>query len=83
MPLKKLTFPCSFQGGTSQNVDFFVGYPTPDSHPIAFQMKWVGDKGGQVPSNITSALERLKVISIKHNIPFAELCEYVIANLNK
>lgn len=83
MALKKLTFPCSFQGGVTQNVDFFVGYPSADSHPIAFQSKWVGDKGGQVPPNISTALERLKAIALKHNIPFSDLCEYVIANLNK
>lgn len=81
--LKKLTFPCNFQGGLTQSVDFFVGNPTPDSHPIGFQMKWVGDKGGQVPSNISSALQKLKAIAIKHNIPFGDLCEYVILNINK
>lgn len=80
---KILTFPCQFQGGLQQIINFYVGLPTPDSHPIGFQMKWLGGKGGNVPSDISNALERIKKIAISHNIPFVELCDYVIANLNK
>lgn len=79
---KKLTFPCAFQGVSTQNVDFYIGNPKVDSHPIGFQMKWVGEKGGNVPPNVASALERIKAIAIKHNIPYADLCEYIIMNMN-
>jgi hypothetical protein len=80
---KKLTFLCEFQGGGSQNVDFYIGAPSKDAHPIAFQMKWVSGKGGNVPSKISDALQRIKMLSIKHNIPYADLCEYIIASLQK
>ena len=83
MPFKMMTFPCSFQNGGKQPVNFYIGHPAADSHPIGFQMKWLGAKGGQVPENINSALTRLKAIAVKHNIPFVDLCEYVIANLQK
>ena len=83
MAFKMLTFPCSFQGGAKQNVNFYIGYPSPEYHPIAFQMKWLGAKGGQVPPTVSSALEKLKSIAVSYNIPFVDLCEYVIANMNK
>lgn len=83
MVLKTLTFPCTFQNGAKQSVNFYIGYPSPDSHPIAFQIKWLSAKGGQVPESVSSALERLKSIAVTYNIPFVDLCEYVIANINK
>ena len=83
MPFKMMTFPCSFQNGGKQPVNFYIGHPAADSHPIGFQMKWLGAKGGQVPENVNSALTRLKAIAVKHNIPFVDLCEYVIANMQK
>lgn len=77
---KMLTFPCDFNG-QKQSVNFYIGMPSPDSHPIGFQMKWLGAKGGNVPPNIVDALQRLSKISREKNIPFVQLCEYVIANL--
>lgn len=77
---KMLTFPCDFNG-QKQSVNFYIGMPSPDSHPIGFQMKWLGAKGGNVPPNIVDALQRLAKISHEKNIPFLQLCEYVIANL--
>ena len=78
---KMLTFPCEFQGGSKQSVHFYIGRPSPDAHPIGFQMKWLGAKGGNVPPTIVDALQRLAKISKEKNIPFIDLCEYVIANL--
>ncbi len=77
-----MTFPCSFQGGETQNINFYIGYPSPAAHPIGFQSKWLSAKGGSVPPNISSALERLKELSISYNIPFVDLCEYVIAKMS-
>ena len=78
---KMLTFPCTFSGGAKQPINFYIGNPLAASHPIAFQMKWLGGKGGNVPPHISDALQRLSQISKEKNIPFIDLCEYVIANL--
>jgi hypothetical protein len=78
---KMLTFPCTFSGGAKQSINFYIGTPLAASHPIAFQMKWLGSKGGNVPPHISDALQRLARISKEKNIPFIDLCEYVIANL--
>lgn len=78
---KMLTFPCNFQGGAKQNVNFYIGTPSPESHPIGFQMKWLASKGGKVPPSTSESLQRLAKISKEKNIPFVDLCEYVIANL--
>ncbi len=79
---KMLTFPCSFQGGGSQSVNFYVGFPAQDSHPLAFQSKWLGEKGGQIPPQIHSSIGRIKDIAKKHNITFITLCEYVLAHVH-
>ena len=47
-----------------------------------FQMKWLGAKGGSVPEEISAALKRIQALAIKHNLPFSQLCEYIIANMN-
>ena len=78
---KMLTFPCDFQGGGKQSIHFYIGKPSAEAHPIGFQMKWLGGKGGNVPPTISDALQRLAKISKEKNIPFIDLCDYVIANL--
>lgn len=52
-----------------------------EAHPIAFQIKWLGAKGGNIPPEIMDALKKIHALSIKHNIPFPELCDYIIANV--
>jgi len=78
---KMLTFPCNFQGGAMQEINFYVGFPALDSHPLAFQAKWLGEKGGQIPPAVHSAIGRIKEIAKKHNITFISLCEYVLASM--
>jgi len=79
--VKKFTANCDF-GGRSIPVTLFVGDPSPDSHPLAFQNKWLGaTKGGSVPNDIMESFAKLKEISIKNKVSFEELCGYVIEEL--
>lgn len=78
MTVKKLSLPCNF-GGASQNVDFFVGEPKLEHHPIQNQSKWLSsEKGGSVSPEVMDSLSRIKKISQENNVPFAEICAYAI-----
>ena len=77
--VKKLTIPCVFGGGQSSNVDFYVGNPMADKHPIGFQSKWLADnKGGQVPADIMDSIAKIKDLADRNNASFEELCLYAI-----
>lgn len=80
--VKKFTTNCDF-GGKTAPVTLYVGDPSPDSHPLAFQNKWLGaTKGGSVPNDIMESFAKLKTISEKNRVSFEELCGYVIEELN-
>jgi len=76
--MKKLTIPCQF-GNQRQPVDFYIGQPKPDNHPIQNQSHWLSsDRGGVVPAEIMESLQRLHDLSRKNHVPFEELCSYAI-----
>jgi hypothetical protein len=76
----RLSIPCSF-GQNVSNVDFFVGNPREDLHPINFQSKWLGEaRGGSVPASVMNSIKKIKEIADKEHISFENLCLYT-ANL--
>lgn len=76
--IKKLTIPCIF-GNQKQPVDFYVGRPKPENHPIQNQSHWLSsERGGTVPSEIMDSLQRLHDLSKKNHVPFVDLCAYAI-----
>ncbi|MBL6785025.1 MAG: DUF2610 domain-containing protein [Rickettsiales bacterium] len=78
MVMKKLAIPCSF-GAQSHSVDFYVGQPKIDKHPIQNQSSWLSsNRGGSVPGNVMDSLEKLHDLSKKNRVNFAELCEYAV-----
>ena len=80
--MKKLTIPCNF-GNQRSPVDFYVGSPKADNHPIQNQSHWLSsDRGGVVPSEIMDSLQRLHDLSKKNKVPFEELCMYAIESAN-
>jgi hypothetical protein len=79
--VKKFIANCDF-GGQVAPVDFYVGNPAVGSHPLAFQSKWLSStKRGVIPHEIMDSFAKLVEISEKNRIPFEDLCEYVIAEL--
>lgn len=75
---KKLSLPCNF-GGKQQNVDFYVGEPKLELHPIQNQSKWLSsEKGGSVLPEVMDSLLRIKKIAQENNVPFSEICAYAI-----
>jgi len=80
--MKKLTIPCQF-GNQRQPVDFYVGQPKSDNHPIQNQSHWLSsERGGVVPGEIMDSLQRLHDLSKKNHVPFEELCSYAIESAN-
>jgi hypothetical protein len=76
--MKKLSIPCSF-GPQNHSVDFYVGQPRQDKHPIQSQSNWLSSaRGGSVPGNVMQSLEKLHELSVKNRVNFADLCEYAV-----
>ena len=76
--VKKFSIPCSF-GGQVQPVDFYIGNPNAENHPINFQAKWLSsERGGEVPQPMMDSIQKVKIIADENNIPFEELCAYAI-----
>lgn len=81
--VKKFTVNCNFKNGSEHPVTFFIGDSAVDSHPIAFQSKWLSEtKGGMVPKDIIDSFAELKKIADENHVEFEELCEYVIDKIN-
>jgi hypothetical protein len=76
--VKEFSIPCDF-GGAKQDILFYIGAPNPDKHPIHFQSSWLQQvKGGSVPADIMSSIQKLYELAQKHNVSFEELCYYAI-----
>lgn len=80
--VKKFTYICDFSGKKSP-VTFYIGDAAKGNHPIGFQSKWLDkEKGGVVPKNLMESLLKLKEISDTQKVPFEDLCQYVIDEIN-
>jgi hypothetical protein len=76
--VKKFVLPCNF-GGQTTNVDFFIGNPHADTHPINFQAKWLGEnQGGSVPQRIMDSIQKIKMIADREKVSFEDLCLYTV-----
>ena len=74
----KFSIPCSFSGQVAP-VDFYIGNPNRENHPINFQAKWLSsERGGQVPQQMMDSIQKVKIIADENNISFEELCTYAI-----
>ncbi|MDR2760538.1 MAG: DUF2610 domain-containing protein [Rickettsiales bacterium] len=74
----RFNIPCSF-GSKVSNVDFFVGTPREDQHPINFQAKWLGEnRGGTVPASVMDSIKKIKEIADKEHVSFEHLCLYTV-----
>ena len=79
--VKKFSYLCDF-AGKKYPVTFYIGDSQKGTHPIGFQSKWLGkEKGGLVPKDLMDSLSRLKEISDNDKIPFEDLCEYVLKEI--
>jgi hypothetical protein len=79
--VKKITVNCNFSGA-SQPVAFYIGDSAVERNPIGFQSRWLSEtKGGLVPEKLMSSLVKIKKISDEHHIPFEDLYEHVIKEI--
>lgn len=82
IPIKKFTASCDF-GGQPHPITFYIGKPNPLSHPLQFQSSWISkSRGGSVPAGIMDSFAKIAKIAEEKHVPFTELCEYVINELN-
>lgn len=76
--VKKFTTNCENSTGGSSSVTLYIGHPFKDSHPLAFQNRWLSNRGISIPENVMESFSKLMEISEKNNLPFSDLVEYVI-----
>jgi len=79
--VKKLTINCNFKTGSAP-MEFYIGDPSDDNHPLHFQSKWLAEKrGGTVPKEIFESFAELQKIAAKNRVSFEELCSFAFEEL--
>jgi len=80
--MKKLNIPCNF-GNSVHKIDFYIGNPKAENHPIQSQNHWLSsERGGTVSSEILDSLKKLHELSKNNDVDFSELCSYAIDTSN-
>ena len=70
-----MTIPC-FVANQKTPVDFFIGEPNEENHPLKFQQTWLSNtKGGQIPENVMRSMLKLYELSKTKGLDFGDLCE--------
>jgi hypothetical protein len=77
---KQFTLKCQ-AGKQDIDINFFVGNPNENSHPIGYQMKFFSQKGIIIPEEIVQALGKLNEIAKQNRIPVEDLIGYVSEEL--
>lgn len=79
--VKKIVVNCDFSGA-SHPVNFYIGDAAATKNPISFQSQWLSqERGGNVPEKLMESLDKIKRISDEHNIPFEELYDHVVREM--
>ena len=79
--VRKFSLNCKV-GGVESPIDFYVGNPQETSHPIGFQMKYLNQRGVEIPENVVNSMASLNEIAKRNRIPFEDLIQYVTDELN-
>ena len=79
--VKKITVNCDFSGA-SHPVNFYIGDAAVAKNPISFQSQWLSqERSGAVPEKLMESLDKIKKISDEHNIPFEDLYDHVVREM--
>jgi len=79
--VKKITVNCDFSGA-AHPVNFYIGDAAVAKNPIGFQSQWLStERGGAVPEKLMESLDKIKKISDEHNIPFEDLYDHVVREM--
>lgn len=76
--IKQFTTNCLNMSGGASPVTLYLGHPMQGSHPLAFQNKSLSTRGYSIPEHVMESFKKLADIAEKNNVPFVELCDYVI-----
>ncbi len=79
--VKKFNVNCDFSGKLLP-VSLYLGSPAEGTHPLNFQSRWLSQvKNGKIPTDLMKSLSKLAEISQTNRVPFEDLCEYVIKEI--
>lgn len=76
--MKMFVIPCDVSG-TKVPVQFYLGEPTPNVHPIKYQSAWISEERGvHVPTDVLDSLQKLAEIALENGVSFVDLCTYAL-----
>lgn len=78
LEIKEFTTSCPNANGGNTSVTLYLGYPSTGNHPLANQNKALSSRGYSIPEHVMESFQKLAEIAEKNNIPFIDLCDYVI-----
>ena len=76
--MKTIAVPCDVDG-KKVPIQFHVGEPHPQSHPIGHQAAWLGrERGVYVPQEIMDSMDDIHSKAKELNIPFEDIVAYAL-----
>src|SRR5688572_6191211 len=76
--MKTIAVPCDVDG-KKVPIQFHVGDPNPQAHPIGHQAAWLGrERGVYVPQEVMDSMDAIHVKAKEMNIPFEELVAFAL-----
>jgi hypothetical protein len=76
--MKTIAVPCDVDG-KKVPIQFHVGDPNPQAHPIAHQAAWLGrERGVYVPQEVMESMEDIHTKSKEMGVPFEELVAFAL-----
>lgn len=76
--MKMFVIPCDVNG-QKVPVQFYIGEPAPNLHPIKYQSSWISmQRGVTVPADVLGSLQKLFEIAVENKVSFVDLCTYAL-----
>lgn len=81
--MTKFVINANFNGKTSP-VMIYLGTANGENSVLHFQTEWLAKEcGGSLSSKTLSLLEELRIMSVKNNVEFVDLCVIALAAANQ
>jgi len=75
---KTIAVPCDVDG-KKVPIQFHVGDPQPNAHPIGHQANWLAkERGVYVPQDVMESMDTIHQTAKELNIPFEDIVTYAL-----
>lgn len=77
---QRITISCNFNGQITP-VQFYIGEPREDYHPIHHQAEWLSkNRGGSVAPEVMENIKTVSELAKKYHVQVSELLSYALAS---